>query len=133
MEICIEDLEVMNSKEIPDLVIYNHRGEIKDTLTSLRGIPLPDILASFEIPADKPRELNEHYIILSASDNYKVVYSWNEVFNHSAGEKIYVITSEGGKKLNELPYRIMCVSTSDKITGSRYVKGLSPIIIEKAD
>ena len=92
---------------------------------------LKDILDRVEIDAETPKLLSEYYLICIASDNYKVVFSWNEIFNSSTGRSVYIITSQDGKPASALDNRIALVSPKDQMTGRRYVKGLSKILIER--
>jgi hypothetical protein len=66
-----------------------------------------------------------------ASDNYKVVFSWNELFNTRTGETVYVLTEVDGKPASSTNDRITLVSASDMATGRRFVKGLDKIIVER--
>jgi len=42
----------------------------------------------------KPKEFSGIYIVLTASDGYKNVYSWNELFSTEVGKHIYIMTEE---------------------------------------
>jgi hypothetical protein len=43
----------------------------------VKGVLLKDILIKVEIDAETPKVLSEYYFVCIASDNYKVVFSWN--------------------------------------------------------
>jgi hypothetical protein len=77
--------------------------------------------------------LSECYFVFIASDGYKVVYSWNEIFNTKNGQGIYVIVERDGKKIDQIEDRISVFSKADLMTGRRYVKGLSRIIVKRAE
>ena len=103
----------------------------KYTLNHLKGVLLKDILAKCDIEAGTPKELSEFYIICVASDNYKVVFSWNEIFNTKTGETVYVLTEVDGKPASSTNDRITLASSGDMATGRRFVKGLDKIIVER--
>jgi hypothetical protein len=103
----------------------------KYTLNHLKGVLLTDILVKADFEAATPKELSEFYIICVASDNYKVVFSWNELFNTRTGETVYVLTEVDGKPASSSNDRITLVSASDMATGRRFVKGLDKIIVER--
>ena len=67
----IKDLTTFTSVKIPQQIIYNHKGEIKDTIQNLEGIPLESILLNTEYIYTKPKELNEFYFVFKATDGYR--------------------------------------------------------------
>ena len=129
----ISDLQNYESKKISDVVISNHLGEVKGTSKYLKGILLKDILSRIEFDAESPKVLSEFYLTCIANDGYKVVFSWNEIFNTSTGDNLYLITSKDGKELKDMDDRILIISTTDFKTGRRNVKGLAKIIVDRVD
>lgn len=128
-----EKIKAANQLDIPDIVITNHKGEIKDTAKDLRGVLLIDLLKELDIPINKPKELSEYYFNFIASDGYKVVFSWNELFNSPTGKAIFIVTSKNGKVLSEMDDKILLLCTSDIQSGRRHVKGLKEIVVHHAD
>jgi len=128
-----ELVQISKQVKIPDQIIYNHKGEIKDTLTQLKGVSLKTVLASVEYVYEKPKELNEFYLVCTASDGYKVVFSWNEIYNTENGNQIYFITEMDGKPLKELDSRIILIATSDSKSGRRFIKALEKIEVRRAE
>lgn len=116
---------------INDQVIYNHNGEIKDTLTGMKGVLLKTILSEIDYVYEKPKTLNEFYFVFIASDDYKVVFSWNELFNTEIGNNLYLITEMDGKKLKDINQRIICISTADLKVGRRYIRALDRIEVKQ--
>ena len=129
----LSDLDTLAKVIIKDQVIYNHKGEVKDTLKNLKGIPLKSVLSSIEFVYDKPKQLNEFYFVFIASDGYKVVFSWNEIYNTETGNSFYIATEMDGKKLKDLDQRIVFISTGDLKSGRRYIKGLERIEVRQVD
>lgn len=127
--ISLADLSSYKSYTIDSIVITNHLGERKSTLKKVKGVLLKDILEKTEIDAEIPKVLSEYYFVCIASDNYKVVFSWNEIFNNASGQSIYIITEQDGKPASTLDNRIALISSKDQMTGRRYVKGLQKIIV----
>ena len=120
--------------EVPmgDITITNHLGEKKSEQKSLKGILLKDILKSVEINNENPRVLSEYYFVCKSTDGYKVVYSWNELFNSPTGESVYLITSKNGVSAKDLEESILMISPKDYKTGRRYIKSLSSIEVKRA-
>jgi len=131
LTISLADLSAYKSYSIDSIVITNHLGERRTSLKNVKGVLLKDILEKIEIDSESAKVLSEYYIVCIASDNYKVVFSWNEIFNSNTGNSVYILTGHDGKPASALDNRIALVSPKDQMTGRRYVKGLQKIVIER--
>lgn len=132
-KITLSEIEKLEAEKIKDVVIYNHKGEIKDTLFNMKGVPIKSLLSKYEFAYENPKELNEFYFIFKASDGYKVVFSWNEIYNTEMGNSFYIITELKNQKLASIKQRIMFLSPKDLKSGRRYIKGLERIEVRKID
>jgi hypothetical protein len=131
LTVSVMDFKKWKEVAIGDLVITNHLGEKKSEAKGLKGISLKEVLQTVEIKSESPKVLSEYYFVFIASDGYKVVYSWNELFNTVVGESVYLITEKNGKTITEMDDSILVVSTKDFKTGRRNVKGLASIVINR--
>ena len=131
MAVALADLSSYKTYSIDSIVITNHLGEKKSTLKKVKAVLLKDILDKAGIDSEAPKVLSEYYLVCIASDNYKVVFSWNELFNNPAGQSVYIITEQDGKPASTLDNRIALISPKDQMTGRRYVKGLQKIVVER--
>lgn len=131
MLVSLADLSSYKTYSIDSIVITNHLGERKSTLKNVKGALLKDILNKMEIDEEVPKVLSEYYFVCIASDNYKAVFSWNEIFNNPAGKSVYILTEHDGKPASALDNRIALVSPNDEMTVRRYVKGLQKIVVER--
>ena len=131
MTVSLADLSSYKSYSIDSIVITNHLHERKNVLKNVKGILLKDILGKTEIDAETPKVLSEYYFVCIASDNYKVVFSWNEIFNNDLGKSVYVLNGNDGKPASALDNRVALISSEDDATGRRYVKGLQKIVVER--
>jgi hypothetical protein len=95
----IADLDAFPKIAISDQTLYNHKGEVKGTVKEMKGVLLKSVLESIEFEYDKPKELNECYFVFVATDGYKVVFSWNEIYNTEAGNNFYIVTKMEGKEI----------------------------------
>lgn len=129
----IDSLKNYSTIKIDSVVITNHLGEKKSTLKNIAVIPLKNFLNKIEIETDRPKELSEFYFVFIASDGYKVVFSWNEIFNNKLGQEIYIIIERDGAKIENLDGRIAIFSRTDLMSGRRYVKGLKKIVVKRAE
>ena len=118
---------------IDSLVIYNHLHERKRAINHIKGILLKDILTKAAIDEGSPKLLSEYYITCIAIDGYKVVFSWNEIFNTEIGNHILIAIEAGGLKAEAMPDRMLLFSAMDINTGRRFVKGLNKIVVERVN
>ena len=131
MTVSLADLSSYKSYSIDSIVITNHLKERKSSLKKVKAVLLKDILDKVEIDAENHKVLSEYYLVCVASDNYKVVFSWNEIFNNSSGKSVCILTGHDGKPASVLDNRIALICPNDDATGRRYVKGLQKISIER--
>ena len=131
--VTIGDLKELPATQLGNIPITNHHGEFRSEMKDVEGVSLKAILSKVEIPSESPRELSEYYFVLIASDGYKVVYSWNEIFNTSVGDSIFVLTKMDGMGLEAMQNRISTLATTDFRTGRRYTKGLARIEVRRVE
>ncbi len=129
----VTQLDSFPKQVLKDQILFNHKGEVKDTIKNCKGILLKTILDKVEFTYEKPKELNEFYFVFVASDDYRVVFSWNEIYNTEIGNNLFVITELKGKKLKDIEQRIIVSSTSDLKNGRRYIKGLKKIEVKRIE
>lgn len=129
----ITELGQWKQEELGDVLIRNQKGEQKGIAKSAKGILLKTILEKAEIHADKPKEYSEIYVVLTASDGYKNVYSWNELFSTDVGNHIYIVTEKDGKSMDQLPGRIQVMSLGEYHSGNRNLRGLAKIEVRKLE
>ncbi|HTL07511.1 MAG TPA: hypothetical protein VL307_04605 [Chitinophagaceae bacterium] len=127
----LEQAAAYKTVKLDSLVIYNHLMQKKRVLKDIKGILLKDIIEKAGIDIASPKLLSEIFITCVASDNYKVVFSWNELFNTPLGKQVLIVTALDGKPAAEGNDRIAVLSAMDEATGRRFVKGLEKIIIEQ--
>lgn len=128
----LSELSQWKSQTIGDVTITNHTGEKRGEAKQLKGVLLRDVLESIEIKSESPKQLSEFYFVCKATDGYKVVFSWNEIFNSKVGDAVFIITEKEGKPANQLPESVLLLSPQDYKTGRRHVKGLQMIEVKRA-
>ena len=131
LKLSIKDLGDMKQDNLGDIVIRNHKGEPKSTAKQLKGVLLKTILERAEITAEKPKEYSEYVILLTATDDYRNVYSWNELFNTDIGNHVYIVTEMDGQSIGQMTDRILVLSLADMNSGSRHLRGLAKIEVKK--
>jgi hypothetical protein len=128
----ISQLLALPTTSLPDLTITNHLGEIKGVAKNMKGVLLKTVLENLSYDVPSPKQLSEFYFVLIATDGYKVVYSWNELFNNDAGNKVFLITEKEGKSMANSNERILIAHLSDFKTGRRYIKALQQILVKRS-
>src|SRR5262245_25072324 len=81
LSLSLKDLEAFPAKHLDSVVIYSHLMEPRKTIRNIKGVLLKDLVDKAGVDIDSPKLLSEFYVTCIASDQYKVVYSWNEIFN----------------------------------------------------
>lgn len=133
LKISVDDILQYKSIKIDDVQLINHAGENRKKLVKLEGVLIKDILKNMDLKEENPKLFSEFYFTFVANDGYKIVYSWNEIFNTSTGYHLYLITSKNGKDLKNMEDRILILTPSDFKTGRRHIKGLQKIIVNRAE
>ena len=128
--ITMDSLNSYPLKDIGDIKVTDHVGNFKHGDEKLKGVLLKDILSHSQLNA-APHLYSQFYFVCTGSDGYKVVYSWNELFNTEIGDHVYIVLEKNGKKISELPESLQMVSMLDQKTGRRYLHNLDKIIVSE--
>jgi hypothetical protein len=127
MVITAASLSAYNKVTLGNVVIKNHEGKPKDTLMNVQGVLLKELLAKVELDESNFKKFSEFCIIVKCTDDYTVVYSWNELFNSPTGNATYIITDKDGQKLSQMKDKIAIITPSDYNTGRRFTKSVASI------
>ena len=92
---------------------------------------LRDILEKAVIKAPAHNDVKKMAVVATASDGYKVVFSWSELFNSPLGDGVIVFFEKDGQPLADDEGRIALISGKDIRTGPRHVKWLQSIEVRK--
>jgi hypothetical protein len=124
----MEDFPVQSPPEIP---IIRQSGDIVRTLRGYTGSRMTDILDRSGLAPSDHNILKRLVIVATASDDYKAVFSWNELYNTSVGSGVLILYAKDGKPLDDSEGRFALVSTMDRHTGPRHVRWLSDVQVQK--
>jgi len=116
---------------LDSLVINNHLLQRRRVIHNIKGVRIKDVLEEAVLSEESPKLFSEFFFTCVATDGYKVVYSWNELFNTEVGKQVYIILESDGKKASESGDRIVMLSGGDQATGRRYIKNLAEIKVER--
>ena len=88
---------------------------------------LEKILGMADVIKAEHNDTKKMFIVVSAHDGYKTVFSWQEIFNTAVGGGVMVLLERDGKPLDGDRGKLELISAEDYFTGSRYVRGLKDI------
>ena len=123
----MEELRGMDSEEVLDLPIICGTGTPKGRISRCRGVLLENVIGKAEVIKNEDNDTKKMFIVAWARDGYKVVFSWQEIFNTSVGGGVMIVIEKDGESLCAEDGRLDLISAEDYFTGSRYVKGLENI------
>jgi hypothetical protein len=93
------------------------------------GALLRDVLAAAGWDAGTERGLRTSIVEAVASDGYRAIFSWGEVFNHPGGEQILVIRAQDGQALGAAAGPLALRALADTRPGPRHVRNLCALIV----
>lgn len=127
--ITLDSLKQYKISEIGDINVTDHTGAFKHKDDQLKGVLLKDVLSHTKFKTTSPKLLSRFYFVCTGVDGYKVAYSWNELYNTSVGEHVYIIMEKNGAALEKMPESIQMTSAADFKTGRRYLHNLDKIVV----
>jgi hypothetical protein len=130
LKLSVDDLKKFPAEQIVELVRVRQTGEQRKE-EKLTGILLRDLIDRAKVKAPQHNDLKKMAIVAGATDGYKVVFSWNEVFNTPVGDGVLVYFAKNGASLTDDEGQIAMVSIKDLRTGPRHVKWLRDIELKK--
>ncbi|MGY4537980.1 hypothetical protein ACVW0P_002400 [Mucilaginibacter sp. UYNi724] len=129
--ITMDSLKQYTISAIGDIKVTDHTGAFKHQDDELKGILLKDVLSHTRIKTTSPKLLSRFYFVCAGADGYKVVYSWNELYNTEVGNHVYIIMEKNGIKADKMPESMQMTSANDFKTGRRYLHNLDKIVVSQ--
>ncbi|WP_299515678.1 hypothetical protein [Mucilaginibacter sp.] len=127
--ITMDSLKQYSIQTIGDIKVTDHTGAFKHEDDKLKGILVKDILSHTAFDVSSPKLLSTVYFQFTGADGYKVVYSWNELFNTEVGNHVYIIMEKNGIKAADMKESLQMTSMMDFKTGRRYLHNLDKVIV----
>lgn len=128
-------LTVQDLQQFPvhqqELSITRQHGVGTGMAEKFKGVYLRDLLEKAGIISHDHNDVKKIVIIATATDDYKVVFSWSEIFNTAVGDGVLVFFEKDGKALSDDEGRIAMISARDLRTGPRHVRWLKSIEVRK--
>jgi hypothetical protein len=124
-------LTIDDLRKLAPRLIEDTRMGAKDSTERMArtyvGVPLRDILNQVKLKEPEPRGFRKSFIVASARDGYKVVFSWAELNLTSIGDGVYIVFERDGAPLLPAEGPLALVSLADTSPGARHVKWLQGI------
>ncbi len=132
MVLTVASLKKMNTMNGKDVKIICQSGEEKKDLKDFKGVLLRDILDSAGVLMDHKKDRGKFLVLVTASDNYKVIFSYNELYYGASGNHIFLVYEENGHEIME-EGKLIIFCSSDKVSGPRHIKWVQEIEIREIE
>jgi cytochrome c551/c552 len=132
LDLSVDDLRKASALNLKEVALVSQAPAKAGRTEIFRGVLLRTLLEKAVVLAPGRHDLKKIVIVAKASDDYAVVFTWNEVFNTAVGDGVLVYVDKDGKPLGEDEGRIAMISTKDIRLGARHVRWLKDIEVRKA-
>ncbi|HSV60418.1 MAG TPA: sulfite oxidase-like oxidoreductase [Variovorax sp.] len=95
--------------------------------STVRGVKLAALIGRAGLTPTARNDWKATVVVVSATDGYRVVFSWPELTNTAVGDGVLVLFERDGKPLDEREGRIALISATDLRTGPRHVRNVAHI------
>lgn len=129
LKLSLNDLRELPAAQMVTVELNQHRaGPARST--TVRGVRLSALVELAGLVGKDRHAWKCTAVIATASDGYKVLFSWPELINTEVGSQVLVIFERDGQALDESEGPIALVSGRDLRGGPRHVRWLSRIDIQ---
>jgi hypothetical protein len=122
LSLSVAALKELPNQTLAEIRVVGKKGEIQRVLKGYVGVRLTDVLDKAGLTSLDHDDLKRTFIVAIASDGYKALFSWNELYNSPLGEGVIVLFERQGQALGDEEGRIAMISTKDLHTGARHVR-----------
>lgn len=100
-----------------------------DRAVMYSGVLLRDVLTASGFAPATDRSARTSIVEAVASDGYRAVLSWGELFNSPLGDQAVVISAQDGKPLDAVAGPLALRSLADLRPGPRHVRNLCALVV----
>jgi len=111
------------------LTVSSSGSDVTDRGVQYSGVLLRDVLTAVGFASATDRSARTSVVEAVASDGYRAVFSWGELYNSLAGEQVLIITAQDGKPLSAAAGPLALRSLADTRPGPRHVRNLCGLIV----
>jgi len=127
LTLSVDDLRAMPPQQLAEVMLTKQNGADAGKLQNLKGVHLADLINKAVLVLHDHNDIKKMIVVATATDGYRVVFSWSEIFNSPAGDGMIVYFEKDGKPLGDDEGHIAMVSTKDTKTGPRHVEWLQTL------
>ncbi len=130
LNLSVSDLKAFPPDQIGRLSV-SKRIDGKEANTTVRGVRLSAVLERAGVVAPGRNDWKSLVVLASATDGYKVRFSWPELINTEGGAGVLVIFERDGQALGDDEGHIALIAARDVKSGPRHVKWLNHVEIKQ--
>lgn len=131
LDLSVDALRQLPASDLKEIAVVAPAPAKAGQTETFRGVLLKTLLDTAVVSAPGRHDLKRTFIVARASDNYVVLFTWNEIFNTAMGEGVLVYFERDGKPLGEDEGRIALISAKDLHLGARHVRWLKSVEIRR--
>lgn len=106
-------------------------GRREEQTIRYTGVRLRDVLARAGLDEARNRAARGWVVELVATDNYRAIFSWGELFNHAAGDSVVVVYAQNGQPLDAVAGPLALRALTDQRPGPRHVRNLCAVRVRE--
>lgn len=127
LALTVEDLKGLAAQRINDVRAIEEGGRREERTRAYVGVLLRDLLDRAKLVETSRHDLRRSVVVATATDGYKAVFSWAELYLSPIGEGALVYYERDGRPLDDREGRIALISLKDVRAGPRHVRWLQKI------
>lgn len=131
LTLTVAELKQLPAVELSGMPIVCQSGATVEEVKQYKGVKLKDLLDKAEIVTKEHNDTRKMIVVATASDGYKAVFSWQELYNSPIGDDVVVFYEKNRQLLGEDEGRIALISAKDLRAGPRHVKWLKTLEVVK--
>lgn len=127
-----EDLEALPQATLTQRQsVSSTAGAGSERSISYAGVALRELLLRAGVGGPDDRGARIAVVEAVATDGYRAVFSWGELFNTAVGDQVLVVTSTDGRPLDAFAGPLALRSLADLRPGPRHVRNLCALIVHR--
>ena len=112
-------------------LVTSNASAASDRSTVYEGVLLRDILARAGFGTATDRGARLGIVEAVATDGYRSIFSWGELFNSSVGKQALVIIAQDGRPLDAAAGPLALRALADIRPGPRHVRNLCALVVRR--
>ena len=126
----VGDLVSLGRHQLGPTQVLCFSGRAIVQVDSYAGARLVDVLDQCGL-SERPRpELKRCVVRARGQDGYEAIFSWNELYNSTIGEKVLVLYEKNSAPLDAHLGTVCLISANDARLGPRHLRGLSQVTVQ---